>query len=211
MDDACLPYLISPATLPPGFARTLAAVLDAAPIPAFQLWLENPEHLPAAIAQIRPITAPRGVALILRGDPKLARDSGCDGVHIRPGESLANVRAALGDLLQLGVSCAFSRDAAMQAGEAGADYIAFGPYPAGQTEDDPDDPILAWWTDLMEPPAVAEGNPPLASLPALAAQGADFVTLRDCVWGDARGPEAALREAVAALAKPRRPRPARGE
>ena len=95
----------------------------------------------------------------------------------------------LGDL-QLGVWCGGSRDSAMQAGQDGADYVAFGPFSGG--DDAADVELLSWWVELMELPAVAEGGITLANCGTLVAAGADFLAVDDAIWQHLPGPGAAV-------------------
>ena len=179
----CRLYLISPPGLPTDFPTLLERACAAGDIAALRL------HLPAAdaaaiaqaVAAIRPVTLRFAVALILAGDAALARQLGCDGVHLDgPAQDVAAARRAVGDDLQLGVSCGFSRDAAMQAGEDGADYVTFGPY---VTPED-DTGLLSWWAELMELPVVAEGANDVQAAAVLARAGADFVALGGDIWAD---------------------------
>jgi thiamine-phosphate pyrophosphorylase len=195
---ACRLYLVAPDPLPADFATQLRAALAAGDVAALRL-ATNDE---AVVAEVRPITRAFDVALILDGPPALAAKTGCDGAHVRDVEHAAAARRALGDL-QLGVFCAASRDAAMRAGEAGADYVAFGPVApsndaskdAGAVED-----AISWWADLMEPPVVAEGPITAANCAALVRAGADFLAPVEGLWNDPAGPAAAVLAIGAAIA-----------
>jgi thiamine-phosphate pyrophosphorylase len=193
----CRLYLVSPPVFSEEFPALLASVLDAADVAAFLLRLPGAgaEELARAVARVRPVTVARGVALML-SDPALARRLGCDGAHLEgDGAEVAAARRLLGDDLQLGVFCGLSRDAAMRAGEEGADYVAFGPF--GDAAEDTD--LLTWWSELMELPVVAEGAADPAACVALARAGADFVSVGDIVWNDPAGPVAAAKSLAAAL------------
>ena len=195
---ACRLYLVAPDPLPADFATQLRAALAAGDVAALRLATDDE----AVVAEVRPITRAFDVALILDGPPALAAKTGCDGAHVRDVEQAAAARRALGDL-QLGVFCADSRDAAMRAGEAGADYVAFGPVApsndasndAGAVED-----AISWWADLMEPPVVAEGPITAANCAALVRAGADFLAPVDGLWNDPAGPAAAVTAIGAAIA-----------
>jgi thiamine-phosphate pyrophosphorylase len=109
----------------------------------------------------------------------------------------------------LGVTCHASRDLAMQAGEDGADYVAFGAFFPTATKEAPtraDPDLLAWWSELMEIPCVAIGGITAANCAPLVAAGADFLAVVAAVWNHPEGPAAgvrALNEAIAAaLAAP---------
>ncbi len=188
----CQLYLVAPEKLPEDFTARLAAVLAAGEVAALRM----PAAEPQAVARVLPLTRSHGVALILDGAPVMAAASGCDGAHVRDADEAASARRALGDL-QLGVFCGQSRDAAMRAGEAGADYVSFGPA-AGDTACDV--AVIAWWADLMELPVVAEGDIGAGNCAALVRAGADFLAVGDAVWNDAAGPAAAIRALLAAIA-----------
>jgi len=195
---ACRLYLISPPALPDDFPALLQAACAAGDIAALRLHLPgaDPAAIAQAVAAIRPVTLRYDVALILAGDAALARQLGCDGVHLDGSTpDVPAARSAAGDDLQLGVSCGFSRDAAMQAGEDGADYVTFGPYVA--PEDDTS--LLTWWAELMELPVVAEGANDVQAAAALARAGADFVALGGDVWAE---PAAHVRDFIAQMEAP---------
>jgi thiamine-phosphate pyrophosphorylase len=197
----CRLYLLTPPTLSPGFDQDLAAALDAGDVAAVRLYLPDaaPDTQREAAESLRGIVQSRGVAFILAGDPALAVATGCDGVHLTAGDMpVAQARKLIGDL-QLGVSCGGSRDAAMSAGEEGADYIAFGPYGA-DPEAAPDPELLPWWVELMELPAVAEGTVTATNCADLVSAGADFLAVGDDVWNNPAGPAAAVRALLAAIA-----------
>ena len=182
----CRLYLIAPETPPDGFAAKLRAALQAGDVAALRV-------RDAAVAALAlPITRSADVALILEGDPALAARLGCDGAHISDAEGVAAARCVLGDL-QLGVFCGASRDAAMRAGEAGADYIAF---------DAAEIDLISWWAELMEVPVVAEGVADPAGAAALARVGADFVAAGDFIWSSSGGPGAAVSALATAIADP---------
>ena len=196
MPSDCRLYLITPPVLPPGFAASLAEALGAADIAAVRLHLPGAgqDALRQAVAELAPVVQPRGAALILANDPALAASTVCDGVHLDPGGAIPTpqARKLIGDL-QLGVFCAASRDAAMTAGEEGADYVAFD----AAAEDIA--ALIAWWTELMELPAVAEGGITAANCAPLVQAGADFLAVGDAVWNNADGPAAAIRALTAAM------------
>ena len=203
----CRLYLVTPPALEPAaFRDLLADALDAGDVGAVQLRLKNAsdDAVRRAIDLLRPVAQSREVAFILNDRPDLARAHGCDGAHVgaedMPG---AEARALLGDL-QLGISCYNSRDAAMLAGEAGADYVAFGAFFPSSTKDtdiraDPD--LLRWWSEIMELPVVAIGGITPANCAPLVQAGADFLAVVSAVWNHPDGPGAGVRamnEAIAA-------------
>jgi len=133
----------------------------------------------------------------------VATRGGADGVHVEAGPALARpLRERLKDRI-LGAGGLRSKDDAMTAGEAGADYLLFGePRPDGSLP--PLDAVVeraAWWAEIFETPCVAFA-PSLEAVPRLAATGAEFVAIGDAVWDHPDGPAAAIRAALAALPTP---------
>ena len=198
--DGCRLYLITPPALDPAaFRDLLAAALDAGDVAAVQLRLKEaaPETLARAIEVLRPVAQAREVAFLLNDDPALAVQTGCDGVHVGQTDTPAReARRILGPERMLGVTCHGSRDLAMQAGEDGADYVAFGAFfPSGTKEVaglvDPE--ILTWWSELMEPPAVAIGGIDAQNCRTLVEAGADFLAVVGAVWRHPDGPAEGVR------------------
>ena len=194
----CRLYLISPPRAETGLADRLRAALDGGPVAAFQLRLKDVDDdvvLRAAEA-LRPICAERDVAFILNDRMDLVKRCGADGVHL--GQSDGDPRAAralLGPGAQIGVTCHDSRHLAMEAGEAGADYVAFGAFFPTETKavlHRPDPSILTWWSTLFELPCVAIGGVTAANVRSLADAGADFVAICGAVWNHGNGPAQAV-------------------
>ncbi|ACI51274.1 thiamine-phosphate pyrophosphorylase [Gluconacetobacter diazotrophicus PA1 5] len=209
MND-CQLYLVTPPALDPAaFAPDLARALDAGAVAAVQLRLTDAtdDAVLRAVDVLRPVAQERDVAFILNGRPDLARRTGCDGVHIdapdlQDGTELARIRAILGEDLQLGVSCRDSRDLAMRAGEAGADYVSFGAFFPSASVETPvlaDPALLAWWTTMMELPVVAIGGITPANCAPLVQAGADFLAVIGAVWSHPDGPAAGVRAMNAAI------------
>lgn len=194
----CQLYLITPPRLEAGFEDTLARALDAGEAAALQLRLKD--HSPDEIKQLAPplirLAQDRGVAVILNDDPELAVALGCDGVHVGQGDAPAKAaRAAIGPNRMLGVTCHDSRHLAMQAGEAGADYVAFGAFYPTATKEAPttaNPEILEWWSDLFELPCVAIGGITVENARPLIEAGADFLAVSSGVWTHVDGPAAAV-------------------
>ncbi|WP_394819074.1 thiamine phosphate synthase [Sorlinia euscelidii] len=110
------------------------------------------------------------IALMLKDWPEGVASLGCDGVHISNASNPVDMlRKRLPADTQLGVSCGESGDAAMQAGEAGADYIAIN---ANQTD------LAAWWMEMTELPLVCENIETADEVEALTRLGVDFLFLR---------------------------------
>ena len=191
-------YLITPTSAGPAFADILAAALDAGDVAAVQLRLKDADddHWRRTIEALRPVAQSRNVAFLLNDRPDLAAATGCDGAHVGQTDTpAAAARKLLGDLT-LGVTCHDSRDLAMQAGDDGADYVAFGAFFPTTTKDAPtiaDPEIIAWWSDLMELPCVAIGGITAANCAPLVTAGADFLAVVGAVWAHADGPAAGVR------------------
>jgi thiamine-phosphate pyrophosphorylase len=191
-------YLITPPHIDAGFAETLAAALDAGPVAALQIRLKD--HSPDEVRKLAPplirLAQDRGVAVILNDDPELADALGCDGVHIGQQDGTVKAaRAVMGKDRTVGVTCHDSRHLAMTAGEAGADYVAFGAFFPTTTKDAPtqaDVSILTWWTELFELPCVAIGGITVDNAAPLVEAGADFLAVSAGVWNHADGPAAAV-------------------
>lgn len=205
----CQLYLISPERIDDGFADRLRAALDAGPVAAFQLRLKGLEdHAVARAAEpLQRLCADHDVAFIINDSAALAKRIGADGVHL--GQQDGDVREArslLGPSVQIGVTCHDSRHLAMEAGEAGADYVAFGafyPTMTKETHHRPDPSILSWWTTLFELPCVAIGGITVQNARPLIDAGADFLAVCGAVWNHPEGPEAAVKEFAALLDQPR--------
>jgi len=197
----CQLYLISPLDVSGDFPRRLERALDAGPVAAFQFRVKGPDqHEAARLAEpLQAICAAREVAFIVNDSIALARRLGADGVHLGQHDGdVREAREALGREPQIGVTCHASRHLAIEAGEAGADYVAFGaffPSPTKPSEHRPEPELLAWWNGLMEIPCVAIGGITPGNCAPLVAAGADFLAVSHAVWG---GDEAA---AVRAFAK----------
>ena len=199
MSDEDLPpecglYLISPLDVGGAFPERLARALDAAPVAAFQYRVKNlDQHEAARLAEpLQEICAARDVAFIVNDSISLAKRLGADGVHLgqEDGDPV-EARKVLGRNAQIGVTCHDSRHLAMEAGEAGADYVAFGAFFPTMTKDvkhcaEPD--LLTWWQTLFELPCVAIGGITPDNCALLVRAGADFLAVSGAVWG---GDEAA--------------------
>jgi thiamine-phosphate pyrophosphorylase len=182
-------YLISPQDVGGAFATRLEAAVEGGGVAAFQLRVkEVGEHELARLAEpLQRICADHEVAFIVNDRIALARRLGADGVHLGQQDGdVRDARAQLGPSAQIGVTCHDSRHLAMAAGEAGADYVAFGAfYPTMTKPSDyrPDPAILSWWSAIFEIPCVAIGGITAANAPPLVRAGADFLAVCQAVWG----------------------------
>jgi thiamine-phosphate pyrophosphorylase len=203
--EGCRLYLITPPAFdPPAFRDQLAAALDGGDVAAVQLRLKDADDaaLIRAIEALRPVAQSRGVAFLMNDRPDLAVAHGCDGAHVGQSDTPAAVaRKILGERI-MGVTCHDSRHLAMEAGEAGADYVAFGAFFPTATKEAPtraDPEILRWWSELMEIPCVAIGGITAANCAPLVRAGADFLAVIGAVWGHPEGPAAGVRAMNAAI------------
>ena len=201
----CQLYLISPLDVSGVFPDRLARALDAGPVSAFQFRVKGfDEHEAAALAEpLQRICAARDVAFIVNDSISLAKRIGADGVHLGQSDgTVAEAREQLGREAQIGVTCHASRHLAMDAGEAGADYVAFGaffPTTTKQVEQFAEPEILTWWQGLFELPCVAIGGITPANARLLVEAGADFLAVSGAVWnGDEAAAVAAFQAAMAA-------------
>ena len=199
----CKLYLISPPSIDADFAETLAMALDAGPVAAFQLRLKGiDDHRIAELAgPLLAVCRSRQVAFIVNDSIGLAKRLDADGVHLGQDDGdPRDAREQLGPDAQIGVTCHDSRHLAMEAGEAGADYVAFGafyPTTTKETEHRPDPSILGWWSTLFEMPSVAIGGITPDNAAPLVAAGADFLAVSGAVWNDPDGPAAAVKKFAA--------------
>ncbi|GAA4776684.1 thiamine phosphate synthase [Stakelama sediminis] len=200
-DDArgpCQLYLISPPDPGANFADRLDRALDAGPVAAFQFRVKDiDQHAAARLAEpLQAICSNHDVAFIVNDSVALAKRLGADGVHL--GQEDGDPREAreiLGPSAQIGVTCHDSRHLAMEAGEAGADYVAFGSFYPTTTKavrHHPDPSILSWWATLFELPCVAIGGITPDNAQPLIDAGADFLAVCASVWNtdEARAVEA---------------------
>ncbi len=208
--DGCRVYLITPPRLEPApFAGLLASALDAGDVAAVQLRLKDVDDdtWRRAIDALRPVTQSRGVAFLLNDRADLVRETGSDGAHVGQEDMPATqARALMGRDATMGVTCKDSRDLAMQAGEDGADYVAFGAFFPSATKEvtrfiDPE--ILQWWSELMELPCCAIGGITAENCAPLVQAGADFLAVVGAVWSHPDGPAAGVRALNAAIAAAR--------
>jgi len=205
----CRLYLITPPAIDDltAFAGQLESVLAAGDVAALQIRLKPAEDaaILAAVEALAPVARAHDVAVILNDRPDLAARSGCDGVHLGQSDvSLAEARRLMGPEAMIGVTCHDSRELAMDAAEAGADYVAFGaffPTATKETTHRPDPEILTIWQETVEIPCVAIGGITPANAGDLARAGADFVAVSSAVWNDPEGPAAAVRAFNQALAR----------
>lgn len=184
----CQLYLISPLDVGSDFPDRLKRALGAGPVAAFQFRVKDiDQHEAARLAEpLQRICADADVAFIVNDSVALAKRLGADGVHLGQGDGdPREARTLLGPSVQIGVTCHASRHLAMEAGEAGADYIAFGafyPTTTKTVEHHADPVLLSWWSTVFELPCVAIGGITPTNAAPLVAAGADFIAVSGAVW-----------------------------
>ena len=194
MSDEQLPcqlYLISPLGTGGDFPARLERAIDAGGgiVTAFQFRVKGlDQHEAAALATpLQEICAARDVAFIVNDSVALAKRLGADGVHLGQGDGdPKEAREELGREAQIGVTCHASRHLAMEAGEAGADYVAFGAFFPSETKDSDhraEPELLEWWSGIFEIPCVAIGGITPANCGPIIEAGADFLAVSNAVWG----------------------------
>jgi thiamine-phosphate pyrophosphorylase len=191
-------YLISPQEVGGAFPDRLKAALEPGVATAFQLRVKDVgEHELARLAEpLQRISADAEVAFIVNDSMALAKRLGADGVHLGQSDGdIREARALLGPSAQIGKTCHDNRHLAMEAGEAGADYVAFGAFYPTTTKPShyrPQPSILSWWSAVFEIPCVAIGGITPANAKPLVDAGADFLAVCQAVWGK-DDPSAAVR------------------
>jgi thiamine-phosphate pyrophosphorylase len=178
----CQLYLITPPAISDvqAYARDLSAALEAAPVAALQIRLKdvNDDRVSAITRVIAPLAQARGVAVLMNDHVHLVKPLGLDGVHVGQSDTpYKTARATLGKDAMIGVTCHNSRHLAMDAAEAGADYVAFGAF---------------YPTSTKEVPCVAIGGITADNAAEVAAAGADFIAVSGFVWNHPKGPAFAI-------------------
>ena len=185
--ESCRLYLVSPPYIdhPAIFAEELRAAFAGGDVAAFLLGLAKADETSIArVADtVRPICQQHDVAFMLADRPDLAVKLDADGVQVGVA-AYAGARRLVGRELQVGVVCPASRHLAMEAADAGADYVAF---------DAADRELIEWWSGLFEVPCVAIGDIAVDNARSLVAAGADFLAVGSGIWNHKEGPETAVR------------------
>lgn len=213
MPDRCRLYVISPPQIEltlftPVFNRLMATGLVA----SFQLRLKQPDQTAVdpkmiidSCAALVPIAQRHDVAFILNDHAELVAETGADGCHLGQSDmSCRDARARLGDDAIIGVTCHNSRHLAFEAGEAGADYVAFGAFYPSTTKQvsykaEPD--LLNWWQEIAEIPCVAIGGITPDNAAPLAQAGADFIAVSNAIWEAEKAAEHGAEQAIERLAQ----------
>jgi thiamine-phosphate pyrophosphorylase len=205
-DYKCQLYLISPLEVGGDFPVRLEEALTAGPVAAFQFRVKGIDQHKAAelAAPLQEICARHDVAFIVNDSISLAKRIGADGVHL--GQEDGDPREArdiLGRDAQIGVTCHNSRHLAMEAAEAGADYVAFGaffPTSTKEVKHQAEVETVELWSQFTEVPCVAIGGITTQNAGEVINAGADFIAVSSGVWNHADGPAAAVKAFNALLA-----------
>ncbi len=198
-------YLITPPQITDvaGFAKTLDAALGAGDVASLQLRLKGADgmiDMQATRELSRAVTGfaqEAGVAVLINDSPELARELGADGVHVGWEDVPVKIaRKLLGPDAIIGATAKNSYHKAMQAGEDGADYVAFGAfYPTATKESTvpAELELLQVWQAAMVLPCVAIGGITVANAAPLVSAGADFIAVSSGVWNHPDGAAAAVK------------------
>ena len=196
----CRLYLITPPRLDAkAFSQKLERALDGGEVASLQLRLKDVSDydILRAAEILMPVAQNADVAFILNDRPDLAAKLGTDGVHIGQEDgSYAQARAAMGAERIVGVTCHDSRHLAMEAAEAGADYVAFGAFFPTQTKTPKSRASvdeLRWWSETMVVPSVAIGGITVENANSIIEAGADFLAVSAGVWDFEQGPASAIK------------------
>ncbi len=198
-EDACRLYLITPPKIElDHFVAAFEAALDGGDVACLQIRLKQApdQDIVAAARRLKPICDAHAVALLINDRPDLAAASGADGAHVGQQDmSYTEARRLLGDAAIIGVTCHDSRDLAIAAANAGADYVAFGAFfdtatKAAKSRTDED--ILRWWSELVEVPVVAIGGITAENCAPLVAAGANYLAVMGGVWNHPGGAAAGV-------------------
>ncbi|KIN79535.1 thiamine phosphate synthase [Sulfitobacter mediterraneus] len=196
-------YLITPPEIElSSFPDVLASVLDAHPIACVRLALStrDEDRLSRAADALREVTHARDVALVISDHMLLVERLGLDGVHLSDAaRSVRYTRKELGEDAIVGSFCGISRHDGMAAGEAGADYVSFGPVQASPLDDGSfaELDVFQWWSEMIEVPVVAEGALDAAMIRTLTPY-TDFFGVGDEIWQQ-ENPAAALGDLIKAI------------
>ncbi len=180
-------YLITPPAFElSDFSARLSAVLDATEIACLRLALasRDEDQISRAADTLREIAHARDVPIVIDTHLGLVERLGLDGVHLPDGaRNVRAARKALGDDAIVGAFARASRHDGLNAGEAGADYVSFGPVGTTALGDGTQAPreIFEWWSEVIELPIVAEGALDVATIADLAPV-TDFFAIGEEIW-----------------------------
>jgi len=186
-----------------GLAERLTESLAAADIAAVLLRLPDIDERGRVnrVKALAPMVQDKGAALLIDGHPELAARAGADGAHLGGIEAFRTALATLKPARIAGCGGLVTRHDAMLAAEAGADYVMFGEPDENRNRPSFDAVVerVAWWAEVFEIPCVGFAAT-LDEVQPIAAAGADFVAVGDCIFADARGCAAAVADVARRLA-----------
>jgi len=201
-------YLISPPKIIlSDFIVSLSNALKTNLVPVFQLRLKDysPIDVAKIAKQIQKVCKDYNCQLILNDYPNIALDLELDGVHLGEHDAkIAEVRKQVPDYFTIGASCYNSKHRAMQAGEDGANYLAFGaffPTTTKQIKYYADVELLQWAIELLNLPIVAIGGITADNCANLVKNKADFLAVISFVWQHSLGEKEALNQLYLAINK----------
>ncbi len=208
MQNECRLYIITPPKIDiEAFSANLKSALEAGDVGCVQLRLKSTDD--AAICRaaetLMPICHDNGVAFLINDRPDLAVKLGADGTHIGADDGdYQSARRIMGDDAIIGVSCYNSRHLALEAGEAGADYVAFGAFyptvtkvPRSKAELE----IIQWCHDVTIIQSVAIGGITAQNCAPIVKAGANFIAVISAVWDHPAGPAIAVKTINDAIAE----------
>lgn len=212
MSHRCRLYLITPPVIEDvaAFSETLKSALNGGDVACLQIRLKDKSGTPASVEHVKfvaravlPIAQAKDVAVLINDRPDLAAELGADGVHIGQDDTpYAEARRIVGEDAIIGVTCHDSRHLALEAGERGADYVAFGAFFPTETKDPKaraDKEILTWWQAMVELPCVAIGGVTVDNAKEIIEAGADFIAVSGGVWNHPDGAAVAVKSFNAVL------------
>jgi thiamine-phosphate pyrophosphorylase len=213
MTDRCRLYLLTPPAIGDlsHFVDAVKAAIGGGDVACAQLRLKSPDgagasddDVLAAAEALLPVLNASGVCFLVNDRPDLARRAGADGVHIGQSDAAyAEARGVLGPDATIGVTCHNSSDLAIAAGQAGADYVAFGAFFPTRTKEAKtraDISLIENWAYATTVPCVAIGGITAENCAGLVRAGADFIAVSAAVWDAEDGPAAAVKRLNAAIA-----------
>ena len=199
-DERCQLYLITPPAFEPvAFAACLQVALDGGPVACLQLRLKDAsdDEVRRAAEALMPVCHARDIAFLVNDRPDLAAEVGADGVHVGQNDAAyADARAMVGENATVGVTCHDSLHLAMDAANAGADYVAFGAFFATRTKEirtRAQLDTLGNWALATVVPCVAIGGITVENCRSLVERGADFLAVVGGVWDHPDDPAVAIR------------------
>ena len=182
-------FLVAPKELAPIEVIACATAAVAAGDCASIIVHENVKHEDVQALQ------ELGLAVLLADvEPRMVSRLKADGLHVTTAEhNLLDLRMSLPKDTMIGLDCGTSRHAAMEAAEQGADYVGF-----RQKAQTGGEPLVKWWNDLAEIPAVPLDAASLEEA-IILAKHSDFIRPSDDMWQSAAMAHQIITELTAKL------------